>query len=324
VQADHNLYFGLFIGQMHDQGARKLLTGWQHTTAEPNKPGLDLHSVSFPIEFKDSVNGDLTAVNALPWRLDRSVTADWGVASFAGAKAPGDDVFGKPRSGKFDVGAVATSSLSSRSPDGELTVSKDEGVKSAGVFTPDGMLVSYLFQNLPLAKGTYSFWLPARDYVGKPIAAGKYEVRLAESDFHWRYLNHVGDTGGLRFGAETASAIPKLVAFANDNTLILMQGMSEDHMELRGYDAMTGKVRWYTHGLSEVQGLAVKDGVVYYIRENNKAKGESRLTRVDAATGEIMPWPGSPSGHAFPVIGTPARSMAALGDKLYVAHASAN
>ena len=69
---------------------------------------------------------------------------------------------------------------------------------------------------------------------------------------------------------------------------------------------------------------AHKDGMVYVIRINDAAKSESRLTRVDTKTGQIIPWPGAIKAHVYPIIGPEASSMAALGDKLYVANSVTN
>ena len=325
LQSDHNLYFGLFIGQMNEQTPKKILTGWQYVTALDNKPGLDLHSVSMPVAFKNIEAGDFTTTTVVPWALDRAATGGWGTAQLAGVKAPTDDIQGKDRGGHLDVGAVQTTIQAPRTADGQFIVSKDEGVKSAGVFTKDGMLIAYLFQNLPLPKGTYSFWLPVRDFIGKTIPAGDYDVRLVESDFRWKYLAPVGDTGGdVPWGSLNASANPGMVAFGTKNTLIMLESLSEGHTALRSFDIATGKIVWSLPGSSFVQGLVVKDGVIYFLYEQNKAKGESRLTRVDVATGKVMPWAGSETGHMYPVPGTGAYSMAALGDRLYVANAAGN
>ena len=324
VHVDYNLYTGIYIAQMADQVPKKVLTGWHYVTAEDNKPGLDLHSVQMHVDFKDAKNGDFTPTNVLPWSLDRAVTSQWGVAEFAGAKAPGADMAGKARTARPGLGAVEAIVKAPRTADSEFTIAKDNGLKSAGVFTKDGMLISYLFQNQPLPAGKYAFWLPARDYVGQPIPAGNYDVRVAESDFKWKYLNHIGDNGADRYGPYTASANPKMVAFASKDILVMQQGESEDHISLRGYDIKTGKVLWYTYGCPAVQGMAVKDGLAYSLVSYNAAKKQSRLTRVNAATGEIVPWAGYETGHATPTLPPDVHSMAALGDYLYIADEKEN
>ena len=321
VQSDSNLFFGLFVGQMADQPSKKVLSGWQVVTALDDKKGLDLHSLQSPVQFKDPNSGDFAPTTVTTWALDRAVTGEGGVADFAGAKAPKADINGKSRVGRVDIGAVETTVEAPRPADGELTIAKDDGVKSAGVFTKDGMLVAYLFQNLPLSAGKYSFWLPARDYCGRTIAAGDYDVRMVESDLKLTYIDHVGDNRGIRYGAYTASANPKFVAFADKNTMVMQQGESEDHIWLRGFDTVSGEIKWFTYGVTAAQGLAIKDGVVYtLIRYGN----QSRLTRVNAATGAVMPWEGSKTGHLMLDLGKDAQSMAALGKNLYVADAKAN
>jgi hypothetical protein len=319
LHVDHNLYFGMFLGQMKDQTAKRILSAWQYLT------GLDAHSVQMPVEFKNASGGDFTPVSVLPWALDRATTADWGVLEFAGVKASETDLLGSRRNGRPDVGAIEAVVKAPRAADGSFTVSTDAGTKSAGVFTKDGKLISYLFHNQPLPKGKYSFWLPARNYVGQPISAGDYEVRLAESDFRWKYLNHVADNGGDRSMSHTASFNPAFVAFAPNGLLVMQEGLSEDHTGVRAYDAVTGKLRWYMHGGNDAQGVAIgKNGTIYVLCEHDSAKGESRLTRLDAANGNVIPWPGSNVGHVYPVTAPKVRSMAVLEDRLYAADAAGN
>ena len=321
VAIDHNLYFGMYVGQMKGQTPKQALTAWQYITSEGGKGGLDAHSVQMPVEFKDAKGGDFTPTSVLTWALDRTVTAEWGAPELAGVKAPQTDILGQPRTGRVDLGAVETVIKAPRAADGELTVSSDDGLKSAGAFTKDGKLVAYFFHNMPLPKGKHAFWVPARDYLGQPIPAGKYDVRLAESDLRWTFVNVIADNGELPAGEATASMNPKMLAFAGKDTLVMLQGPSEDHTQVRGLDAATGKVKWHMSSCVEAQGLAVgKDGKVYVLVKYNT---DSRLTRLDAATGKVEPFPNSKVGHVFLQIGKPY-TMAALGDRLYVADREAN
>jgi parallel beta-helix repeat protein len=314
VRVDHNLYFGMYVGQMQEQFGKKMLTAWQYLT------GLDKHSVQMAVEFGDH----FTVTNVLPWSLDRAVTADWGAAEFAGVKAPSTDLTGRPRAGRPDVGTVETVIKVPRAADGKFTVANNAGVKSVGVFRKDGFLVTYLFHNLPLPKGEHAFWLPARDYVGQPIPAGDYEMRLAESDFQWTYLDHIADNGDDGAMAYSASRSPRFAVFAPDGAVVQQSDHSEDHTGLRAYDPVTGKLRWYVYGAAYSQGITVgKDGLVYYLYGMNRSTGESRLSRVDA-NGKIVPFPGSPYGHVFPILTASVRSLAALGDRLYTADAESN
>lgn len=315
LRVDHNLYFGIYIGQMKEQSPRRLLTAWSYLT------GLDVHSVSMAVEF----DKDLRPATVLPWALDRAATAQWGAAEFAGVKAPEADLHGRRRAARPSAGAVEVEVTSPRAPDGAFHVASDAGLKSAGVFTKAGFLVAYLFQNLPLAAGHYAFWLPPRDYLNRPIGAGDYEVRVAESDFHWKYLSHIGDNGEDGAMSHSASHNPQFAAFTPGGLLVVQEGVSEDHTGIRAYDSATGKLRWWVSGSSEGQGVAVgQDGIVYFLRETNTGKGESRLTRVDGATGAIIPWPNSPVGHIATVTVSGAKSLAMLEDRLYLAGAAAN
>ena len=130
VQADHNLYLGLFVGQMAEQGPKKVLSGWQYVTAEDNKPGLDLRSVLTSVEFKNAASGDFSPATVLDWNPQRAATSDWGTSQFVGVKAPQTDINGKSRDGRVDVGVVEVAALPTRASDGEFTISKDEGIKT--------------------------------------------------------------------------------------------------------------------------------------------------------------------------------------------------
>ncbi len=315
IHMDHNLYSGMFLGQMKEQIAKRMLTAWQYLT------GLDAHSVQVPVEFGEN----FAPTTVLAWAQDRAATAEWGATELAGVKAPTTDRLEQKRTGRPDLGAVETNVIPSRTADGQFTVASDTGLKSAGVFTQDGVLISYLFQNLPLPKGTYSFWLPARDYVGQPIPAGDYEVRLAESDFRWKYQNHVADNGEDRGLSYSASFNPEFVAFAPNGLLIMQENVSEDHTGIRAYDALTGKLKWYVPGGTDAQGIAIgKDGTIYGVMEINRDQGVSRLTRHDGATGKVIPWPGSKVGHVPITTCRLAKSLALFGDRLYLAGAEVN
>ena len=315
LRIDHNLYFGIYIGQMKEQSSKRLLTAWSYLT------GFDARSVRMAVEFDE----EFKPTTALPWALDRAATAQWGAAEFAGVQAPQTDLLGQRRPARPGAGAVEAEVKPPRAPEGEFKVASDAGLKSAGVFTKDGSLVAYLFQNLPLPAGQYAFWLPPRDYVNRPINAGEYEVRVAESDFRWRYLSHIGDNGEDGDLPHSASHNPQFAVFTPSGLLVVQEGPSEDHTGIRAYDAATGKLRWWVSGSSEAQGVAVgKDGMVYFLRETNAEKGESRLTRVDGETGAIVPWPNSPVGHIATVTAGGAKSLTILGDRLYLAGAAAN
>ena len=114
---------------------RSLLIGWQSLS------GLDAHSVQMPVTFRDAANGDYTPTSTLPWALDRVTTAGWGVASFAGVTAPKTDITGARWQGTPGLGAVTGTAKAPRPADGQFTVTRGDGLTSAGVFTRDGVLL---------------------------------------------------------------------------------------------------------------------------------------------------------------------------------------
>jgi hypothetical protein len=317
VTLDHNLYFGTYVGTMHDQLPRHTLIAWQHLS------GLDAHSVQMAVRFRDEAGGDFTPVTALPWAPVRAVTADWGAMAMGAVAAPVTDIAGRARHGAPDLGVAESVLTATRPAAGVFTVRADAGLKSAGLFTQDGALVSYLFQNLPLARGPHQFWLPARDYTGTPIPAGDYDVRLVESDLQWRYLNHIGDNGDARGASLSASVQPGSVAFDAQGGLVMGQGWSEDHTNVRCYDAQTGAIRWTLRGASEMRGVStMADGTVYVLRADTaRTNPGSRLTRLEGATGAIRPWKGQGIIHAAVATGAGALGLDALPGKLYTCHA---
>jgi hypothetical protein len=191
IRLDHNLYYTQLVAKWSGQRGRLTLGGWQ------SQSGQDAHSVQLPLGFRDPEKGDYHPAGTLGWSLDRAVTADWGTADLGGIKAPESDIDRNPRAGRHDLGAfeAAPSETAARPPDGTLTVRAGDGVTSAGVFAPGGREVASLFQNLPLAEGSYPFWLPSRDEQGHPIPAGTYELRTVESALRWEYIGPVADAG---------------------------------------------------------------------------------------------------------------------------------
>lgn len=85
--------------------------------------------------------------------------------------------------------------VASRPADGTVVIKGADGLKSAGLYDPvSGRNIKFLF-SLLLKPGEYSWWLPSRDWQGRPIAAGKYELRTAEADLRLRYVASVGNGG---------------------------------------------------------------------------------------------------------------------------------
>lgn len=309
IKLDYNLYLAQYIGKMDEQIVRSLLVGWQALS------GLDAHSVQIPVTFRDAGNGDYTPTSVLPWALNRMSTDDWGIAKFAGVSAPKTDAAGARRQGTPELGAVLSSAKAPRPADGQFTVTRGDGLTSAGVFTKGGVLIAYLFHNLPLGKGSYRYWLPSRAYQGLPIAAGTYEVRMVESKLRWQYLNHIGDNGDdAPAMSGTASFNPACAAFL-PGCVLMGEGQSEDHTNLRCYNIADRQLRWTMTGSCGMRGVAIgSDGHAYTLR--NFGADKVWLTRLDPATGKIIPWGGEGLEHLIIPMGK-GSGLTEFGGKLY-------
>jgi hypothetical protein len=317
MQLDHNLYFTPFVGKVAGQLGRKTLGDWQSLS------GQDAHSVRLPVTFRDAARGDYRPAGTLPWSLERAPTAEWGTAVLAGADAPASDIDGAARAGRYDVGAfeVPPAANLPRSPDGILTIRSDQGLKSAGVFAPGGRLVGYLFHDLPLPAGPHAYWLPPRDFEGRTIAAGTYDLRTVESALRWEYLHWVGDSGAVFPPSQTAAVQPSWCAFDGGGRLIVGQGWSEDATNLRAYDAASGQWLWAFSGSSDLQGLEVGDDGAIYILKRSGSKG--LIARIDPRTGRVAPWGSHDTGQFAFEGGGDALGLAILSGRLYVADTKA-
>ena len=304
---DHNLYYGLYIGKVSGQLSRSTLSDWQYLT------DLDKHSVQFPIAFVDAPSDNYRPTNTLDWAQDRCVAGDWGAVTLKGVTAPATDIDNNPRIGAPDLGAWETACTALRQSDGTFTVSRGDGLTSAGLFTSQGRLIGYLFHNLPLSKGTHRFWAPLRDFEGKEISAGKYEIRLAEQRLRWEYLGGIGDNGEEWPAGRTAPVWPHSVAFDAWGTLIVGHGWSEDHTNLRAYYADTGELCWTLPGASDLYGLAIGgDNALYLLVKQNDV--QTRLTRLHPSTGKVIPF-GTPVRPVFTRGAThPSGAMAKAGE----------
>jgi hypothetical protein len=315
---DYNLYRALVVGKVDGQFARISLGPWRDVTG-----GLDAHSVNLPVAFARPGAGNYRPVSVLHWDPSRATTSDWGVARLAGFEAPDKDIDGAARVGAHDLGAYEAPRLPAPTPHGTFKVADSEGTKSAGVFRPDGTLVRYLFQDLPLKKGTYGFRLPSRTQLGKAVPSGKYELRLVESRLGWTHRGITGNAGVDSSRESTDQAHVALVAFAPGGGLLLGNGWNERNENVRSRDLETGKANWVFNGSAYFYGLCVgADRFVYCLR-NAGPKDTYQLSRLDHRTGKPVPWEdAAQANHKLP--GATPDGLAELGGTLYLADTKNN
>jgi hypothetical protein len=309
---DYNLYVALTIGKLDGQFQRPSIPTWRDVS------GFDAHSVQLPVAFANPARGDFHPVTTLTWNPARLTTADWGTTKLAGHAAPAADADGMPRAGTPDVGAYESPQPGKTHLDGTFKIDADGGLTSAGVFTPDGRLVNYLFHGLPLKRGTHAFVLPARDVFGRPVPPGACELRLACADMRWVYRRHAFNTGADNTPENAASIHVGFVAFGREHELLTASGWSERHINLRSGDLATGKAHWTFGGSSEVQGLCVDAGGLIYLARREKEKTYS-LYRIDPHTGQPIP---RDDGSLYGEIALDSRALggiAELDGVLYIA-----
>lgn len=263
---DHNYYSGLILGKKGGQSGKRTIDGWRSVS------GLDAHSLSGTLGFRNAKEGDFTPATVSAWSLEGAVTSDLGVAEYAGFAAPERDIKGAGRVGLPDAGAYEVAFKPEGPPAGSFTIKDGSRLTSAGVFDAADRLVCFLFQNAPIPAGEHRFWLPANDILGKPIAAGTYALKLTQSDLKWEYLGHVGDNGANSPGSATASVAPRLLAFDDQGRLFMGQGWSEDNTNLRAYRGKDGKLEWWSEGSFDHIGLCVlADGTVLMAKGGDQA-----------------------------------------------------
>jgi DNA-binding beta-propeller fold protein YncE len=314
---DHNLYIANFVGQLQGEPTRKKVESWYHLT------GHDKHSLTIGVTFRDPANGDYRPVSPLSWAPVRATCSDWGTAKLGGFQAPKRDIDGAPRSGNVDLGAYEVTFPAPRPPDGQFKVKSGVGVASAALFTPDDRCVRYLFQNLPLAKGAYDYWLPSRDWQGRAIPTGDYHLRVTEADLRLEYVAAAGN-GDLRMSTTELGSVSKRVsldphaaAFDAAGRLVVAQSGFESGQHVRAYDAEMTRFVWSFPGGGQTVGMAVDiKGRVLVMRKPNS------LLRLDSATGQGAPFANGSIAKTCDAVKS-ANGMAVLGDRAYVADPSA-
>ncbi|MEI8244055.1 MAG: right-handed parallel beta-helix repeat-containing protein, partial [bacterium] len=307
LRVDHNLYLALYAGKIDDELARISLGPWRDVSG-----GLDAQSVCQPVVFRDATNGDYQPVSTLDWNPGIPTTANWGVAKLGEVAAPVWDIAHAKRPAFPGVGAREGKSADV-DEDGTFKVKESAGTKSAGVFTRDGTLVRYLFRDLPLPAGKYGFVLPSRSGQGAPIAAGKYELRIVESNLRWDYRMLTGNNGtGTQEGESDKCGVSRAV-LGGDNTLITGCGWSEHQENIKARDLVTGQPRWVLPGSTDPLWLCRgSDGLIYVLRKDD-------LIRLDNQ-GQLQPWP--VGGLKLPMAIPAANGVAELGGNLYVTSSS--
>lgn len=271
---DNNLYVANYIGKLEGEVARTTLPGWQRITAN------DAHSLSLPVEFKDASAGDYRPINTLFWAPSISVVSGWAAASASSYNAPVADIAGRQR--HQSIGAYEPSLPACRPPNGSFTIRSDYGVKSAGLYTTDGIRIVTLFQNLPLHQGNHEFWIPARDDRNRPIPPGSYEVRVVESRLRNRYLGLAGNFGRTSNRLDNCSWAEEMFAFDPLDRIYIAQNSFENGMGVRAFDTMYVNPRWMMPGGGGTVGLAAESQWLYYLQKNggnkyNLRRNQSRL-----------------------------------------------
>ena len=311
---DHNLYQVNYVGSTPGQ-VRTVTVQRMHALV-----GTSKHSVQYPIEYADAARGDFGPVTPMPWARHKPTTAYFARTSLAGVAAPAQDLDGTPR-GEPQVGAVWVGDFEIDTPVHLLTLRHDPGVKSAGIFDTDGVLVSYLFHNLALPAGDYPYTWPTRDWQGRPIVPGTYELRVVESDLAMRYKGLVFNSG-LSSHVKDRSPFSdvRYAAFAPDGRVLTGHGWSESHLQVRTFDRDYREAGWSATGSAEIFGLAVDgDEAVYTLTSPNKEGEAFIVTQRSLETGEPIPFAaGEGAAVVSGVFSKQPHGLAVLGDRLYV------
>jgi len=304
---DHNQYIALFTGKFETEYRRVSLGPWRDVSG-----GLDAQSVCLPVTFRDAPNGDYEPISTLDWNPGIPTTANWGVAKLGEVEAPAKDIAGQKRPANPGVGA-REAKATEVAADGTFKVKESAGTKSAGVFLPDNTSVRYLFRDLPLPAGEYGFVLPSRTEQGTNIVAGKYELRLVESNLRWTYRGITGNNNQGNLPGESDKDSVRVMAFGPDFSLVTGTGWSEHQENFKSRDLTTLKPRWVMPGTDIPAGLCLgADGLVYVLRNGG-------FIRVDNK-GELKSWP--TGGMRLDVKVSDANGIAELGGSLYVATGS--
>jgi len=314
---DYNLYACNFVGRRGDEYRRKRVEDWAALT------GHDTHSLTLVVTYRDAAAGDYRPASPLEWAPIRATSSGWGVKELNAIAAPSEDMNGVSRKESQDLGAYQASFSAPRPADGTFKVESGAGITSAGLFTPGGVCVHYLFQNQPLAKGEYSFWFPSHDWQGHPIAAGDYLLKVTEAKLGLDYIAPAGN-GDQAMGRDYPGGIEKrvsqnveMVTFDPTGRIVIAQDGFETGQTVRAYDPAMTHFLWSLQGGGHNTGIAIDDkGRALVMRVNN-------LLRIDTGAGEYVPFPDGSVAQTYTNGVNASNGMAFLNGKLYCADAKA-
>ena len=275
---DHNCYWGALIGKGKDT-AMPTIFSWRDMERQ------DHHSVALAVSFSDPTQFVYKPTTAMPWSPDRSVAGFWAVRTLAGFNAPSNDIDRKPHTG--GVGAWEASFTPDRPSDGKFTVQSPDGYKSAGLYDARDREVAWLFNMLPLPRGSYDFWLPTRDWQGRPIPAGQYTLKMSEADLSMKYVNSVGNNGVTPASEAYATTGISQVVYDSKDRPVLCLHWSESYRQFRSMDPLLQHERWMIPGCDDLYGTASDgQGRLFSVRDNDK--DTYILGRVDEETGKYV------------------------------------
>lgn len=276
---DHNLYWGALIGKGKD-AAFPTIASWRAMEQQ------DQHSAMLAVDFVDTTTFNYQPASTLAWASDRATTAGWGAAKLAGYAAPVKDIAGQPRRQGVCAGAWEATFTPTRPADGSFTISSADGVKTAGLFDANNREINWLFTMLPLAKGTYQYWLPTRDWQGRPIPAGKYSLRISEANLGLKFIAAAGNTAGKAAHDIYSSTSIDQVIYDSKNQPILALHWSESYRQYRAMDGNLQHERWMIPGCAADYGAASDGhGHLYALREVDQT--QVTLCRIDEESGKI-------------------------------------
>ncbi len=319
LQLDYNLYLANYIGKIPGHPGSISVQGWRDLAVQ------DGHSLQEVIAFANPEEGVFAPATRMTWAPGRAPTTGFGTLKLGTVKAPVTDILGNNRRGIFDIGAVQELAADTGMPAaGTFTVTQDDAVVSSGLYTADGVLVNYLFQNLPLRKGKYPFWLPGRDWQGKEVLPGKYTVRTVESKAHMIYKGLVFNNGRSSERKDHSTYHAFYADFASNGGVILGCGWSESGLQVRTFDADYDKAGWTVQGTSDPSGMCQDgEGRLYLLTRAGKDKATGKesmtLTKIGMADGGVLPVTADKPAPTFiGIFSDKTDGIAALGGRLYV------